>query len=808
MTGPILIVDDSLTVRMDLRDAFHEAELPSLECATAAAAREVVRATALGVVVLDIVLPDGDGISLLQEIRASPLNARVPVMLLSSEADVRDRVHGITHGADEYVGKPYDPAYVVGRAKELLSAGAAQPSDDARRVILCIDGSPTARAGLAEELISAGYRVVHAENGERGLRLAAEDRPDAVILNAALPGIDGYTVLRRLKLDATLRRAPVLMFSELEEPDGEVLALEAGADAFIRKGEQSGAIVARLASIFRGAERGAREPELAASSLGPKRIVLVDGCPARRDAIAAALRTEGYDLVLARSGREALELLRVQRADCVLLEFALADGPAGEICRELRGTPALRDVPVVVVHAPDASERLIDSMNAGADDYVTSASGTDVIRARVRAQLRRRQLEEENRSLQQRALHQEREAAESRAAQQLATMRAALLADLEHKNEKLREADRHKNEFLGLLSHELRNPLAPILNAIYILDHAEAGSDRAQRAKAVIARQVHHLKGLVDDLLDVTRISRGKVQLRRGRVELVELVRRAIEDHQSLFLDRQIEVSLDVDGRPHCINADATRITQAVGNLLQNAAKFTNTRGHVAVSVEGTGRSVVIRVADDGVGIEPEILPHVFEPFRQADTTLERSMGGLGLGLALVKGLVELHGGSAEAASEGRGRGAVFTLRLPRAADVPIPLETPKTPAPSPLPRRRVLVIEDNHDSAETLREVLEMIGQEVAVAHDGREGVAKARATRPEIVFCDIGLPELDGYEVARRIRADPDLAPVLVALTGYARPDDQQRAAAAGFDHHLAKPLELERLEALLANAKGVER
>jgi DNA-binding response OmpR family regulator len=802
MTTPrILIVDDSLTVRMDLREAFEEAGLRSIDCATAAAAREAFRSTAFGVVILDVLLPDGDGISLLEEIRHDERNSHAPVILLSTEAEVRDRVRGLTRGADEYVGKPYDASFVIGRARELLATGGPERAPDARRVILRIDDSREARAGLSEELAAAGFRVVTAESGERGLRVAAEVRPDAVLLNGNLPGIDGYTVARRMKLDGNLRRTPILMFTGgAERPDDELRALDAGADAFVRNVERNGAILARLASMLRGGERADRAHDLATSSLGPQRILIIDDDPAYVDLVSTELRHDGYDVAFARSGREALELLRVQRADCVLLDLLTPDMSGVEICRCIRGVPALRDVPVIVVTAVSESSRVIESMNAGADDYVTKSSDWDVLRARVRAQLRRRQVEEENRNIHATLMRQEREAAEARAAKELSEVRAALLADLEQKNEELREADRRKDEFLGVLSHELRNPLAPILNALYILDRADPASERAERTKQVIARQVTHLKGLVDDLLDVTRISRGKIQLHRGRVELGELVRRTVEDHQPIFAARHIEVSLrGVDG-VHCVNGDATRIIQVLGNLLLNAGKFTNAHGHVVVEVGREGSSAFVRVSDDGVGIDAGMLPHVFEPFRQADKTLHRSLGGLGLGLALVKGLVELHGGQAEARSDGIDRGAVFTVRFPVGEDVPLQLDAPKRAA-APSRRRRVLVIEDNLDCAETLKEVLELNGQDVAVAYDGRDGVTKARALKAELVFCDIGLPELDGYEVARQLRADPDLAPTLVALTGYARPEDQRMAFEAGFDHHLGKPLSLTQLEEFLA-------
>ncbi len=367
----------------------------------------------------------------------------------------------------------------------------------------------------------------------------------------------------------------------------------------------------------------------------------------------------------------------------------------------------------------------------------------------------------------------------------------------------LRDADRRKNEFLGVLSHELRNPLAPIRNAIHILNRAAEGSDQASRAKTVIERQTNQLSRLVDDLLDVTRISRGKVQLRRSRVELTYLVRQVVEDHRPTFASRNVALSLCIDGRPQWIDADATRIEQVIGNLLQNAAKFTKAHGHVAVRVgQSCPSQTVIHVTDDGIGIAPDLLGHVFEPFTQADDSLHRGHGGLGLGLALVKGLVEMHGGRVEVHSRGLGKGTEFTISLPLLPEAGVPLESPVT-APATAGRLRLLVIEDNLDAAGTLKEVLEMGGHEVAVEHDGHEGVAKARSFKPDVVLCDIGLPGLDGYEVARQIRADPSISPMLIALTGYTRLEDQHESFKAGFDHHLAKPILISELEQVLATA-----
>jgi PAS domain S-box-containing protein len=368
----------------------------------------------------------------------------------------------------------------------------------------------------------------------------------------------------------------------------------------------------------------------------------------------------------------------------------------------------------------------------------------------------------------------------------------------------LREADRRKSEFLSVLSHELRNPLAPIRNSVHLLERAAGGNEQATRATAVIERQTRQLTRLVDDLLDVTRISRGLIQLQRERVELTAIVRHAVEDHGALFSSRNVSLHLRVDVEPQWMEADAARVSQIVGNLLHNAAKFTRARGHVTVSVGQEEGRAVICVADDGDGIAPELLPHVFEPFTQADESLHRTQGGLGLGLALAKGLVERHGGDIDVRSDGPGRGSEFRVRFPVLGDVALAPEETSTSAPE-IARRRVLVIEDNLDAAETLKEGLAMCGHEVVVAHDGLEGVAFARSFRPDVVLCDIGLPGFDGYEVARRIRADPSFSPLLVAVTGYALPEDQRKAREAGFDRHLAKPFQFRDIENVIAIARA---
>jgi PAS domain S-box-containing protein len=365
----------------------------------------------------------------------------------------------------------------------------------------------------------------------------------------------------------------------------------------------------------------------------------------------------------------------------------------------------------------------------------------------------------------------------------------------------LAESDQRKNEFLAVLSHELRNPLTPIRNGLYLLERAIPGSEQAKRAREVIDRQTRQLARLVDDLLEVTRITRNKIRLQRGPLELNDLVRRSVEDYQSLFDERGIVLEATFAAEPLPINGDAARLSQVVGNLLQNAAKFTPSGGRVVVSTSAAGSSERARlsVSDTGVGIQPAMLRRLFQPFMQADATLDRTRGGLGLGLALVKGLVEMHGGEVRAHSDGCDKGAEFVVELPieRTAAAQVKPETAAAAS-----RLRVLIIEDNIDAADSLCDALQLGGYDVEVAYSGAEGLAAARGFRPEVVLCDIGLPGMNGYDVARTFRADDELkGACLVALSGYALPEDVQRASDAGFESHLAKPPSMEKVQALLS-------
>jgi signal transduction histidine kinase len=371
----------------------------------------------------------------------------------------------------------------------------------------------------------------------------------------------------------------------------------------------------------------------------------------------------------------------------------------------------------------------------------------------------------------------------------------------------LRRASQAKDEFMAVLGHELRNPLAPLRNALEVL-RARGGSDPlAQRMSEVMDRQLRHMVRLVDDLLDVSRITRGRIELRKERVDLADVVKRAVEAVQPLLDERRHELSLTLPGEPVTVHADPTRLEQVVANLLHNAARYTEAGGRIAVRTLREGREAVLHVTDTGVGLRPEMLERIFEPFVQGQRAAQRPAEGLGIGLTLVRSLVEMHQGSVSAASAGPGHGSAFTVRLPLAPD-PAPAAERATddaasvvPRP-PAPRRRVLIVDDNVDAAESMAIVLRQSGHDVVTVHDGRAALDQAARSAFDVVLLDIGLPEgFDGYQVAARLRSGEGSAcPVLIALTGFGQEEDHRRSRAAGFSHHLVKPVDPRDLGRLL--------
>jgi signal transduction histidine kinase len=372
--------------------------------------------------------------------------------------------------------------------------------------------------------------------------------------------------------------------------------------------------------------------------------------------------------------------------------------------------------------------------------------------------------------------------------------------------EALREADRRKDEFLAMLSHELRNPLAPIRNAVQVLRRQDPADPDLAWARDLIDRQLEQLTRLVDDLLDVSRITGGKIRLVREALDLAAVVERAVETSRPLLDERRQRLEVRLPPESLWVEGDATRLAQVLANLLNNAAKYTDVGGQVWLTAEKVGAEAVLRVRDTGIGIPAAMLPHVFDLFTQVDTALDRTQGGLGIGLTLVRRLVEMHGGRVEAHSAGRGRGSEFVVRLPlRTGRAPAAAPTAATAPSLPAGRtgRRILIVDDSRDGAESLARLLRLVGHETRTAADGPQALATAADYRPEVVVCDIGLPGMNGYEVGRQLRALPGLGDVLlVALTGFGSEGDRLRSDEAGFAHHLVKPVDLAALQAVLGS------
>jgi signal transduction histidine kinase len=384
---------------------------------------------------------------------------------------------------------------------------------------------------------------------------------------------------------------------------------------------------------------------------------------------------------------------------------------------------------------------------------------------------------------------------------------AALQAEERARRQVAEEADHRKDEFLGMLAHELRNPLGPIRNAVHLLQMMGAAEPRTRHLHEIIDRQVSHMARLIDDLLDATRLARGQILLRKDPAcDLCQVVRQTAEDYHTALEASGISMAIDMPDKPVYVDGDPTRLVQAIGNLLHNAQKFTDRGGTVGVSLthDRDAGTAVIAVRDTGIGIPPDILPQIFEVFRQAEQGLDRHRGGLGLGLALVKGLTELHGGSVRAESNGPGMGATFVITLPVRLKTAAPgVEANAQPAQK-MAVQRILLIEDNRDGAESARLLLSEEGHEVRIAYNGPEGLAAAQEFLPSVILCDIGLPGMDGYQIAQAIRQNPTLSSAfIVALTGYGREEDRRLALEAGFDLHMTKPIDHVLLRHTLAHA-----
>jgi two-component system NtrC family sensor kinase len=648
----ILIVDDSPTVRADLAGALDCAGFHTIPCGTIAEARIALRSHSIALAILDIQLPDGDGVDLLTQIRKDFTLRELPVLMLSTEAEVRDRIRGLRGGANDFVGKPYDSYQVIARVRQLIGAPPVPG------LVLIIADGTALRGELSDALTRIGFVTASAAGGNEGLRLAATSRPTAIVVDDVLRDIDGASVIRRLRLDPGLRTTPCLLLTGTNEKEAEVRALEAGADGFIRK-DDIGLIVARVRALLRsvGPLRGD-----ANSLLAPKRILAVDDDPEYRGILADRLRKRGYDVVGAASGEEALQLVAVQTIDCILLDRSMAGIGGVETCRRLKASPIVRDTPLIILTASEQRDAVIEGLGAGADDFISKASGFEVICARIQAQIRRKQIEDEQRKVREQLLRSELDAAEARAAKALAETRAAMAEELKQTNDDLAQANRELEAFSYSVSHDLRAPLRTISAFTHAIiknigdDADDRTRDHIRRVLAATAR----MSDLIDALLELARISRAP--LGRHRVDLSHLS--VLVFDELARRDPGREVGLEI--KPGLVvNADGRLMRILLDNLLSNAWKFTTGTAvpRIGVGSEHRDGEPVYFVRDNGAGFDMSQVERMFIPFQRVQTGADFT--GTGIGLATVRRIVERHGGKIWAeGSPGCGAKISFTVPL------------------------------------------------------------------------------------------------------------------------------------------------
>jgi signal transduction histidine kinase len=513
--------------------------------------------------------------------------------------------------------------------------------------------------------------------------------------------------------------------------------------------------------------------------MNPVTFLLVDDLEENLLSLEALLRRDGLVLLKARSGDEALELLLQHDVALALIDVQMPGLNGYELAELMRGNERTRRIPIMFVTAGTTdSQRHFRGYEAGAVDFIQKPIEADILRSKADVFFE---------------LYRQR--------QQIAAQRDELAAQAEA----LKVADRRKDEFLATLAHELRNPLAPLRHGLDILRKGGASASGAD-ILGTMDRQLGHLVHLIDDLLDVSRVSQGKITLRREPIAVSAVIHAAVEASRPAIDAARHTLAVDIPSEPLWIDADVTRLSQVVGNLLNNAAKYTPDGGRIGLSAWVEGDFAAIAVSDNGIGIPAEKQLEVFQLFAQVENHLDRAKGGLGIGLALVRQLVGLHGGTVEASSAGIGKGSTFTVRLPLAARPAPPVEvTPalgEQEAPASL---KVLVVDDNLEVAQTVGWMLEAIGHDYRLVHDGRRALEAAKDYRPDVVLLDIGLPGMDGYAVCRAFREDEQMKDTtIIAQTGWGQVRDKTKANEAGFDLHLTKPVPLAELERVLATVK----
>jgi PAS domain S-box-containing protein len=746
----VLVADDNADMRAYvsrlLAGRFQVDAVADGEAALAAARRHPP-----DLVLSDVMMPRLDGFGLLRALRADPRTADVPVVLLSARAGEDSRIQGVEAGADDYLVKPFS-------ARELVASvsGQVEMARVRRAATASVRESEGRLRAISDNLPQgAVYQVVGDPEGSRqflyisaGVERLFGVTPAEALANAAslydLVHADDRPRVAALEAAAVRDRAPFDCEFRSWTRAGELVWVHARSAP--RSLPDGGAVwegvIMDVTSRKRAEEALARERELFHTIFDRIPVMLTV-----YDPDASVLRLNpAFERTVGWSAAEA--------ANVSLMEACYPDPAHREKVRAFMDS--CRDGWL------DLSMRTRDGQDL--DTSWANVRLTDGTRVGIGLDI----------------------------------------SDRKRAEDALRQADRRKDEFLATLAHELRNPLAPIRNGLHILRLAGNDGDVAELARTMMERQLDQMVHLVDDLLDLSRISRGKIELRKERVELAKVVQQAVETSRPAFEQAGHDLAITMPPGPVFVDADPTRLAQVVSNLLTNAAKYTEPRGKIHLTVERRDDQAVVSVRDTGVGIAPDMLPKVFDMFTQVGRTLERSQGGLGIGLSIVKRLVEMHGGTVEARSDGPGTGSEFIVRLEAA---PAPDTVPGAEGAVPLIQgRRILVVDDNKDAATSLALMLDLMGNETQTAHDGLEALAAGATFRPDVILLDIGMPRLDGYATARRVRGEPwgrDV--VLVALTGWGQPEDRRRSDEAGFDHHLVKPVEAAALARLLAESAG---
>jgi signal transduction histidine kinase len=543
--------------------------------------------------------------------------------------------------------------------------------------------------------------------------------------------------------------------------------------------------------------RSAKTPST--EKVAPIQILIVDDEPKNLVVLETVLDDPDYRLVRAESADEALLALVAEQFALLILDIRMPGMTGFELAEVIKKRKKTAEVPIIFLTAYYSEDQhVLEGYGSGAVDYLHKPVNPQILRSKVAvfAELYRKNRDVASANAALLAEVKERRHAE----EQLRQLNETLEQRVTERTEELRQANRMKDEFLAMLGHELRNPLAAIMNAVQVMHASAAHPARITKSVALVDRQTRTLRRIVDDLLDVARVTRGKIELRREPADLGQIAAQAVDVVRPL-LARPEEVQIvALSASALRVDADRTRLEQSIVNLLLNAIKFTPANRRIKITIERRDLEAVISVSDNGIGIAPEMLSRIFDLFTQADRSLDRTQGGLGIGLFICKRLVELHGGTIAAFSDGNGQGASFEIRLPllnqAALAAPAPEVTEKSDTPVVATAKRVLIVDDNVDAAVTLSWLLTAHGYTVEVAHDGPGGLKAAQSFKPDILLLDIGLPGMDGYELARRLRGEGFTSSLMIAISGYAHEADIERARVAGFDRHLAKPVDIDHL------------